>query len=176
MAEPIQAEGLQGLNSMLEQMTAYKEMLEREQAQKAQHEAEQAAANEAQATEFGAFVETAYLIAAADGSVSESERQRLSQGISQLTQGQLSDEQIQEHMQAAASRLENEGRDDRIQAIASVISDPNLRRAALLVGCGVAWLDRGVGEKEGLALQALSRAFDIPINEMHKLLAQAKQR
>ena len=176
MAEPIQAEGLQGLNSMLEQMTAYKDMLEREQAQKAQHEAEQNAANEAQATEFGAFVETAYLIAAADGTVSESERQRLSHGISQLTQGKLNDQQIQEHMQAAASRFQSEGRDGRIQAVASVISDPNLRRAALLVAAGVAWLDRGVGEKEGLALQAISRAFDIPINDMHKLLAQAKQR
>jgi tellurite resistance protein len=174
MAEAIQAEGLQGLNGMLEQMTAYKEMLEREQAQKAQHEAEQAAVDQAQSTEFGAFVETAYLIAAADGSVSDAESQRLSHGISQLTQGQLSDQQIQEHMQAAASRFQSEGRDGRIQAVASVISDPNLRRAALLVGAGVAWLDRGVGEKEGLALQAIARAFDIPINEMHKLLAQAK--
>jgi tellurite resistance protein len=161
---------------MLEQMTAYKEMLEREQAQTAQHEAEKAAADEAQATEFGAFVETAYLIAAADGSVSDSESQRLAHGISQLTKGQMSDEQIQSHMQNAASRLQSEGRDGRVSAIASVISDPSLRRAALLVGAGVAWLDRGIGEKEGLTLQAISRAFDIPINEMHQLLAQAKQR
>lgn len=174
MAEPIQAEGLQGLNGMLEQMTAYKEMLEREQAQKAQHEADQAAANEAQATEFGAFVETAYLIAAADGNVSDNEAQRLAHGISQLTQGRITDQQIQDHMQAAASRLQNEGRDGRIQSVASVISDPGLRRATLLAGCGVAWLDRGVGEKEGLTLQALARAFDIPINELHQLMAQAK--
>lgn len=174
MAEPIQAEGLQGLNGMLEQMTAYKEMLEREQAQKAQHEADQAAANEAQATEFGAFVETAYLIAAADGNVSDSEAQRLAHGISQLTQGRITDQQIQDHMQAAASRLQSEGRDGRIRAVASVIADPGLRRATLLAGSGVAWLDRGVGEKEGLTLQALARAFDIPINELHQLMAQAK--
>ncbi len=77
-------------------------------------------------------------------------------------------------MQAAASRVQSEGRDGRIRAVASVISDPGLRRATLLAGAGVAWLDRGVGEKEGLTLQALARAFDIPINELHQLMAKAK--
>jgi tellurite resistance protein len=174
MAEPIQAQGIEGLNNMLEQMTAYKEMLEREQAQTAANEAQKAAEDEHRATEFGAFVETAYLVAAADGSVSDAETQRLSHGISQLTKGQISEQQIHDMVQAAASRLQSDGRDGRIQAIASVISDSGLRRAALSVATGLAWLDRGVGEKEGLALQALARAFGFSISELHQIMAQTK--
>ena len=61
--------------------------------------------------------------------------------------------------------------DARIDAVASEITDPELRRAAFLVGAGLAWLDRGIGEKEGLALQAISRKFDIPMNAMHTVAA-----
>jgi tellurite resistance protein len=174
MAEAIEAQGIQGLNGMLEQMTAYKEMLEREQAQKAEQEAQQNAENQRQATEFGAFVEAAYIVAAADGSVSDAEMQRLSHGISQLTKGQLDEQQIHNMVQEAGSRLQSEGRDGRVQAVASIITGSELRRAALLVASGLAWLDRGVGEKEGLALQALAKAFGFSINELHQIMAQAK--
>lgn len=175
MAEPSEAQGIGGLAGMLEKMNAYTQMLEQEQAQKQQQEAQQSVENEQHSLRFGAFVETAYLIAAADGHVSDAETESLSRGISELTQGRFGQEEIHRMMQTAAERLQSDGRDGRIQAIASVLTDAELRKAALLVGAGVSWLDRGIGEKEGLTLQAISRAFGIPINDMHKLLAQAKQ-
>jgi phosphoenolpyruvate synthase/pyruvate phosphate dikinase len=176
MAEATEASGIGGLAGMLEKMNAYTDMLARDQAQAAQQEAEQSAQNEKQSIEFGAFVETAYVVAAADGNPSEAEIASLSRGVSELTQGRYSQEDIHKMVQAAAERLETEGKDARIGAIASVITDPGLRRAAFLVAAGLAWLDRGVGEKEGLRLQALSKAFEIPMNEMHQLLGQAKGR
>jgi tellurite resistance protein len=174
MAEAIEAQGIQGLNQMLEQMTAYKNMLEQEQSQAAEQQARQAAEDQQKETQFSAFVETAYIVAAADGRVSDAEMQRLSHGISQLTKGQISEEQVQGMVQTAASNLESQGRDARVDAVASIITDGELRRGALLVASGLAWLDRGVGEKEGLALQALAKSFGFSINELHQIMAQAK--
>jgi hypothetical protein len=174
MAEATEAQGMSGLASMLAKMNSYTEMLERDQAQAQQQQAEESVKNERASLEFSAFVETAYIIAAADGNPSEAELASLRRGVAELTQGRYSEEEIHKMVQAAAERLETEGKDARIQAVGSVITDPGLRRAAFLVGASLAWLDRGVGEKEGLRLQAISRAFDIPMNEMHQLLGQAK--
>lgn len=170
-----------GLSDMLSQMSGFSETIQKEvalkqeeQAHAAVQEANAAAENQRKTTEFGALVETAYLVAAADGKVSDNEMSRISQEISQLTKGEIGESDVHAYMQTAASNFESDGRDSRIGSVSSVISDPGLRRIALLIGAKVAWLDRGIGEKEGLALQAISRAFDIPINEMHQLLGQAK--
>jgi len=85
----------------------------------------------------------------------------------------ISQENLQTLFQVAGARVENEGRDARIQAIGQDITDPDLRRGTFLVAAAVSWKDGGIGVKQGLALQALARAFEIPMNEMHKLLAKA---
>lgn len=169
-----------GIADMVAQMGAIRDMVARDAEQKAQNEAQQAADtaahNEAQQREFSAFVETAYLIGAADGHLSGGELEALTQGISKLTEGRYDAEQIQEMIRQATGRLNDEGKQARIDAVASVITNPELRRAAFVVGAGLVWLDGGVGEKEGLTLQAISKAFDIPMNEMHQLLGKAKKR
>lgn len=170
-----------GLSDMLSQMAGFSETVQREvackqeeQAHAAAQEAHEAAEQQRKTTEFGSLVEIAHLVAAADGHVSESEMSRISQSISQLTKGEVGEGDVHGYMQTAAANFESEGRDARIRAVSDAITDPGLRRIGLLIGAKVAWLDRGIGEKEGLTLQALSRAFDIPINEMHQLLGQAK--
>ncbi len=47
------------------------------------------------------------------------------------------------------------------------------RWTSLLAASAAAWKDGGVGQKEGLALQAFARAFGIPINELHKIMSEA---
>jgi len=175
-----ESEGFGALAEIVAKMSSVKEMVARDAEQAAQAQAEDThraeEAEQARSLEFGAFVETAYLIAAADGKMSDAELNTLTRGISEITQSRYSEGDIQNMAQTAASALESEGKDARISAVASTITDPGLRRSAFLVGAALAWHNGGVEMKEGLMLQAISRAFDIPMNEMHQLLGQAKGR
>jgi tellurite resistance protein len=173
MAEVERAQRLSGIQVLLDQMSSYKQVLERDQAAQQQAQAEQAAAEQQTSTELAALVEAAYLVAVADGRVSEAESRRLVERVGHVTGGRFSAGHIEEIMRGAAERVHGEGAAARAEVIASALPDSELRRAALLVACAVAWLDGGVGQREGLALQALARAFDIPIDEMQRILGQA---
>jgi hypothetical protein len=163
-------EKLEGLKGALGNIEAYAEMLARQEAAQQQAQAEEAAAA---ASEIGAMVEAAYLVAVADGELSETEASHIVDGIAHLTDGRFPPEQIAAMVGQAAGRFAEEGQHARIDSVATTIAGPELRRAVFMVAAGVSWLDHGIGEKQGLALQALSRGFDIPMNEMHKLLARA---
>lgn len=178
MADDQQAQGwLSGVHATLEQMQSYQRSLEQQQVaqQVAQQQAQeqQARAEQEVADTFGAVVEAAAIVAMADGSFSDAESQRLVARVAPLTGGRLSAEQIEAMAKEAAARVQSEGASARADAVAAALADDELRRAALLVACAVGWTEGGIGQKEGLALQSLSRAFGIAIADMQKLLAQA---
>lgn len=137
-------------------------------------EKEKLAAAEATAAEtqlHAAMVEAAYIIALADGTVSQVEADALTDGMYKLTD--ISQENMTTLYDVAVARVQNEGQDARIAALAGDLATPDLRRGAFLVAAAVSWKDGGIGIKQGLALQALARAFEIPTPEMHRLLAKA---
>lgn len=173
MAEAQQAEGLSGIQALLDQMGSYKEVLEKEQAAQQQVQAEQTREEQQASGELTALIEAAYLVAAADGRVSDVESRRLVERIGQVTGGRFSAAYIEETLRGAADRVHGDGAPARAESIASALPSDELRRAALLVASAVAWAEGGVGEREGLALQALARAFGIPIGEMQRILGQA---
>ncbi len=160
------------VQATLAQANAYKEMLEREAAAKAEAEAQNAAEEAHVGSQIGALVEAAYLVASADGRYTSTESEQLVERVGALTENKFAAEQIAAMADSASGRA-SEGLDARAQAIAEILPDPELRRATLLVASAVAYLDGGVGTKEGLALQALARAFGFPINELHKIMGQA---
>lgn len=160
---------MSGLKAMLDKVTAYREVLEKEQAAQQAADAEQAQAS----AEMTALVEAACIVAASDGKISGGELERLVARVGELTEGRFSGDALQGIAEIAADRVASEGVPARADAVAASLRDPDLRRAALLVAGAVAWLDGGVGTKEGLALQALARSFGIPIDEMHRILGQA---
>ncbi|MCC6557949.1 MAG: TerB family tellurite resistance protein [Polyangiaceae bacterium] len=173
MAEVQEARGLAGIQALLEQMQSYKQVLENEQAAQQAVQEEHAREEQEASRELEALVEAAYLVAAADGRVSEAERHRLVERVGRVTGGRFSAAYIEEIMQGAAERVHGEGAAARAEEIAAALPSDELRRAALLVASAVAWLDGGVKEREGLALQALARAFGISTHEMQQILGQA---
>lgn len=173
MADVQQAQGLSGIQGMLEQMQAYQRSLEQQQAVQQQAQEEQARAEQEVAGTFGAVIEAAAIVAMADGRFSDAESKRLVARVEPLTGGRLSSDQIEAMAQEAAARIQSEGASARTDAVATALADHELRRAALLVAGAVGWTEGGIGQKEGLALQSLSRAFGIAIEDMQKLLAQA---
>jgi len=175
MAEVKRLQGLGNVAAVQEalaQANAYKEMLEREAAAKAEAEAQHAAEEAHVGAQIGALVEAAYLVASADGRYTSSESEQLVERVGALTEDKFASHQLAAMADEAQSRA-SEGIDARARAIAAILPDPELRRATLLVASAVAWLDGGVGQKEGLALQSLARAFGISIDELHKIMSKA---
>lgn len=157
---------LESVSGTLSENASYVETVSSEQ----QRIANEGAAAE-ESTLLAATVEAAYLVAAADGEVTQEEADTLTEGLYKLTN--ITQETLSTLFEVAAARHENEGQDNRIKALGTDIPDAEHRRGAFLVAAAVSWKGGGIGVKQGLALQALARAFDIPMNEMHKLLAKA---
>jgi hypothetical protein len=170
---------MSGLKGMLEQITAFNDTVQAAAVAKAAADEQARVADlVAQAREMAtvaAMVETGYLVAAADGSVSSEEADKIARAIQTITGEGLDEDFCKSLVDAARERSASEGADARIRDMGVVLADADMRRAAMLFACGVAWLNRGVGEKEGLVLQALARAFGMSIHDMQKLLGQAKQ-
>ncbi len=153
-----------------------REAAESSAAEAAAKAAEAAASAEAVARyeKLQSVADAAYLIAAADGTVSEAETSKLRDGLASHL-GEEVGESATDLLDVAKGRLAGKGQKGLAEAIASAFPDVDMRKAVFMVAAGISWLDRGIGVKEGLALQALSGAFGIPMNEMHVLLGAAKK-
>ncbi len=160
------------MSNGLQDNAAYQEMLRREAEMRQQMQEQQVMAESGHQSQIEALVETIYLVASADGRFSGAECEELSAHVAALTEGAFTTEQIEE-MRSKVAENAGEGIDARAQAIAECLTDMDLRRSALLAASAAAWQDGGVGQKEGLALQTLARAFGIPINELHKIMSEA---
>lgn len=141
--------------------------------------AEQAAEHEAAQAKMereillGALVESAYVVAAADGELSDAERSELAKGFSAITD--VGEDELCDLIERVAPAVGEQGPTARFQEIAEVVQDEALRDAAYLVACAVAWRDGGIGEKQGLALRGLKDAFGYSEGKHQQLLAKARQ-
>ncbi len=114
-----------------------------------------------------------YLVAAADGAISPLERAKLVLGIQGLLGEGVSEEVIDDGLEMARVLKDRDGLAGAAQSVASTITDEFERTALLSIASTVAWLGGGVGTKEGLALQALTGAFGVPIKVLHQIMATA---
>jgi tellurite resistance protein len=172
MTEAKKSLNTEAVQSMLQQSAAYQEMLEREAAMKEEILARQGQEEGKIGAQVEALVEAVYLVASADGRFSGDECADLSAHVAALTDNRFSPDDI-DTMRGHAEGRAGEGIAARAQAIAECLDDGDLRRSALLAASAVAWQDGGVGQKEGIALQTLARAFGIPIEELHKIMSAA---
>lgn len=172
MTEANKLQSTEAVQSMLHDSAAYQAMLEREAAMKAEILARHAQEEGRIGGQVEALVEAIYLVASADGRFSGEECAELSAHVAALTEDRFSAEDI-ETMRSNAEGRASEGIAARAAAIAECLDDGDLRRSALLAASAVAWKDGGVGQKEGIALQTLARAFGISIDELHKIMSVA---
>lgn len=168
------ASSLGKLRATVQAIPAYSKLLEQgSEAGAAAQQAEHAAL-EARAMWLGAMVEAAYIVAQADGSVSEAESGEIVEGLVQLTDGSVEADEVVDMLERVAGAVEEEGAKARFAEIASIIEDTELRDAVYLVACAVAWKGGGIGEKQGLCLRALKDAFGYAEGKHQALLAKAR--
>jgi hypothetical protein len=120
-----------------------------------------------------AFFDAMYLIAGSDGSVSPQEKAKLVIGLRGLLGEGFDETAVDDGLEMGRVLVEERGVKGAASAIAETITDANERNLILTLASVSAWLGGGVGTKEGLALQALAAAFEIPINKLHEAMAAA---
>lgn len=118
-----------------------------------------------------ALFDAIYIVAAADGSISVPERARLATGLAGLLEGAIDSAAIDAALEKSRVLLSEFGLDAAAKTVAAALPEIDAQSSVLVVASAVGWLGGGVGTKEGLALQALARAFAMPIPTLHQLMA-----
>jgi len=120
-----------------------------------------------------AFYDAMYLIAGSDGAVSPQEKTKLVIGLRGLLGEGFAESDLDDGLEMGRVIVEERGVKGTAASIAETITDADERSLLLTLASVSAWLGGGVGTKEGLALQALAAAFDIPINKLHEAMGAA---
>jgi hypothetical protein len=118
-----------------------------------------------------ALFDAVYLVAAADGAISVAERARLGTGLAGLLEGAIEPSAIDDALEKARVLFSEFGLDGAAKTVAAALPEIDAQSSLLVIASAVGWLGGGVGTKEGLALQALARAFSMPITTLHQLMA-----
>jgi tellurite resistance protein len=120
-----------------------------------------------------AFYDAMYLIAGSDGGVSPQEKAKLVIGLRGLLGESFDEAEVDDGLEMGRVLVDERGVKGAAAAVAEAITDAAERSLLLTMASVSAWLGGGVGTKEGLALQALAAAFEIPINKLHEAMAAA---
>lgn len=165
---------LGNIKDTVQNIPAFRQLLEQASEAEADAQAAEQSAAAGRAMWLGALTETAYIIAAADGKLSDGESGEIIEGLVGLTDGSVPGEEVSDMLGRVQGAVEEEGQAARFSEIAGIVSDEELRDALYLVACAVAWKDGGIGEKQGLAVRALKDAFGYSEGKHQKLLAAAR--
>jgi uncharacterized tellurite resistance protein B-like protein len=122
----------------------------------------------------GAMIETAFLMAAADGTLSDIEREQLVATIEYITDKSIPRERLDETIEQLLESLSVDGWEARINAVASSLSDGLARRNAYRLAAGVSFIDGEVQVEEAQLFTLLARAFEIPESEAEAILVEVR--
>jgi uncharacterized tellurite resistance protein B-like protein len=122
----------------------------------------------------GAMIETAFLMAAADGNLSEIEREQLVATIEHITDKKIPRERLDETVDQLLEALTTDGWEARIAAVASTLSDALARRNAYRLAAGISFIDGEVQAEEAQLFTLLARAFEIPEREAEGILVEVR--
>ena len=173
--EDAMAAAMTGLKDMLSKMSAFTETVNAAADAEAKATEAQAIAEGQEIATLAGMVEAAYLVASADGNFSAAESEKLTTAFNAAAGDRFGSDFLKTLVDAAAERKGAEGADARIKDLPNILSGGDLHRATIALASGIAWLDRGVGEKEGLVLQGMARAFGMQIIDMQRILGESKK-
>lgn len=124
---------------------------------------------------FSGLVEGAFLLAAADGDLSEDEELALSETLREITGGMFEPEEFVQMLHTFEEALEEDGLAERLKALAGSLPDEPARRAVLSFAVLVALCDHHLADTEWKALQAMGAAFGFPASVVEGLVNEAQE-
>ena len=120
---------------------------------------------------FDALCEAMYLMAAADGRMTEDEEDTLRGAIRELSEGGVRTVHIRSMIEGAQTRLLKDGLDARIAAVAGQLqSDEASADAAFVLAAAVAFADEKIADEENEVLNKLAEGLGMDAARADRLL------
>lgn len=124
--------------------------------------------------ETGALIETAFLMAAADGELSNIEFDQLVATIEYVAGAQYTQDQLRTMINQLVDTLGSDGWEKRIAAVKADLTNTTARRNAYRLAAGVSFIDGEVQENEARLFGILAEAFEIANDEASALLTEVR--
>ncbi len=119
-----------------------------------------------------AMIETAFLVAAVDGNVSDIEVMQFADTVESLFGADGDPKAI---LSAMAKRLETEGWDKRAKSVARALDGTGRGEQAYRLAVAVAFVDDVVEHAEVAALDVLSRSLEVPEDRAHEIMGEVRK-
>ncbi|MFO0571526.1 MAG: tellurite resistance TerB family protein [Polyangiaceae bacterium] len=123
---------------------------------------------------FEAVVESAYLVAHADGEFDAAERTAFEQVVVTACQGAVAEGQVHALIEDLSDLLGEDGLDKRIEMVARSISKVDHQQEVLRVAALIAQVSGGVSDVERGVLTALQKAFGLDDAALGRALREAE--
>ena len=120
---------------------------------------------------FEAIVESAYLVAAADGKLDDDEREAFVQVVIEATGGAVDQRQIFDLLSDLSDQLQEDGLAGRLEALGRAVLRPEHQREIIRIACLLAQISGGVSDVERDVLRKICAAFQLPSSEVDTALA-----
>lgn len=123
---------------------------------------------------FESIVESAYLVAHADGVFDDAERKAFGTVVLEACRGAVDSEALEALMADLADQLEEDGLDRRIDMVAKTINKTNHQREVLRIAAFLARVSGGVSEAEHQVLAKMTRVFELDESETDAVLEEVR--
>lgn len=124
---------------------------------------------------FSGLVEGAFLLAAADGDLSEDEEMTLSETLRDVTGNMYEPEEFMEMLHSFEEALREDGREVRLKTLAGSLPDEAARRAVLSFAVLVALCDHHLADSEQTLLLAMGSAFGFQQDAVEAVINEARK-
>jgi tellurite resistance protein len=124
---------------------------------------------------FEAIVESAFLVANADGNFDAAERRAFTQVVLEASEHRVSPKQVDAIVSDLSLQLEQDGFEKRARVLSSAISRREHRFEALTIAALLAEVSSGVSSVERQALEVLAKGFDISRETLDELLVTVQK-
>lgn len=124
---------------------------------------------------FEAIVETAFLVANADGDFDAAERDAFTLVVLEAADRRVSERQLQAIVLDLSTQLAEDGLERRIERLGQAILRPSDRREALRIAALLAWVSAGVSDVERETLNRLAAVWELPSNAVDAALSEASR-
>ena len=124
---------------------------------------------------FEAVVESAYLVASADGAVDATERAAFEHVVLSACGGSVTEVQLGALMADLADLREEDGPDKRIHMVARTVSRPDQAREVLRVAALIALVSEGASPEERRVLEGLASEFRLDASAVDTALEDARR-
>jgi len=123
---------------------------------------------------FEAIVESAYLVAAADGALDDDEREAFVQVVSEASGGAVDQIQIHNLLSDLGDQAKEDGLELRLEALGRAVLRPEHQREVIRIACLLAQVSGGVSTVEREVLRKLCATFQLPPDEVDTALVAVK--